>query len=269
MNKFLFFDIDGTLVTSDNVVPESAWKAIEECRANGDYCFICSGRNRPSAEKITGPEMDGTIYNTGAGIYTRQHGTVQFPISDAVVKELVDRALKAKVGFMFFTENYAYGDEIAMNSMAAFGRDYGGHSPEETFAIYSVKPLDCYEGQPVMKFDFYFPNEEVCRNFTEKFDESIVWNQMSAAGVIYGEVNPKGISKGSAVLEILKLYGGSIEDTYGFGDSMNDEGMIRTCGHSIGMGNAVQALKDMSEYVTDPVTEDGVANAMRHYGLIH
>ena len=59
-----------------------------------------------------------------------------------------------------------------------------------------------------------------------------------------------------------------IEDTYGFGDSMNDLEMIETVGTSVCMENGAQALKDVSDIVCPAVTEDGLAKAFEQLGLL-
>ncbi len=37
---------------------------------------------------------------------------------------------------------------------------------------------------------------------------------------------------------------------------------------SIAMGNASDAVKSHADYITDSLEEDGVAKALRHFGLI-
>jgi hydroxymethylpyrimidine pyrophosphatase-like HAD family hydrolase len=34
------------------------------------------------------------------------------------------------------------------------------------------------------------------------------------------------------------------------------------------MGNAIDELKEIADYVTTSVDEDGIRNALRHFGLI-
>ena len=43
---------------------------------------------------------------------------------------------------------------------------------------------------------------------------------------------------------------------------------LNAWGDSIAMGNASQSAKDAAEYVTTHIHEDGVYNALKHYGLI-
>ena len=44
--------------------------------------------------------------------------------------------------------------------------------------------------------------------------------------------------------------------------------MIRTAGIGVAMGNAIDDLKKEADFVTTSVDEDGILNALRHYGVI-
>ena len=53
-----------------------------------------------------------------------------------------------------------------------------------------------------------------------------------------------------------------------FGDSMNDYELVREAGIGIAMGNSVEELKAVADYVADDIDRDGVWKACRHLGLI-
>ena len=63
-------------------------------------------------------------------------------------------------------------------------------------------------------------------------------------------------------------YGVGLEDTIGFGDSMNDLEMIETVGYSVCMDNGSPALKAKSDLVCPAVEEDGLYRAFEQLGLI-
>ena len=44
--------------------------------------------------------------------------------------------------------------------------------------------------------------------------------------------------------------------------------MLVKAGHGIAMGNGDPDTKAVAEYVTSSIDDDGVANGLRHYGLI-
>ena len=62
--------------------------------------------------------------------------------------------------------------------------------------------------------------------------------------------------------------GVGIDDTYGFGDSMNDREMIETVGTSVCMENGAEALKKISDMICPSVSEDGLAKAFAQLSLI-
>ena len=58
------------------------------------------------------------------------------------------------------------------------------------------------------------------------------------------------------------------EDTYAFGDSVNDLEMLTYVGHGIAMGNGTPKAKQAADYVTDAIHKDGIYNACKYFGLI-
>ena len=78
----------------------------------------------------------------------------------------------------------------------------------------------------------------------------------------------RDFDKGRGILRICEKLGVPVEDTFGFGDSMNDLEMIETVGTSVCMENGAEALKKISDYVCPSVENDGLAEAFRHFGLV-
>ena len=54
-----------------------------------------------------------------------------------------------------------------------------------------------------------------------------------------------------------------------FGDGDNDISMIRYCKVGVAMGNASPDVKAAADYVTTDVTDHGIINALRHFGIIY
>ena len=71
-----------------------------------------------------------------------------------------------------------------------------------------------------------------------------------------------GIEKTCECLQIAH------EDTYAFGDSMNDYDMIHYVQHGIVMGNGLDEVKAVADYVTSDLHKDGIYNGLHHFGLI-
>ena len=58
------------------------------------------------------------------------------------------------------------------------------------------------------------------------------------------------------------------EEMMAFGDAQNDMDMIEYAGIGIAMGNAEESLKEIADYVTTDVDDDGVLNALKEYGIL-
>ena len=67
---------------------------------------------------------------------------------------------------------------------------------------------------------------------------------------------------------VLQHYGLTQQDSVAFGDGPNDLEMLQYAAIGIAMGNAVQEAKDVADYVTTDLLEDGIYNGMKHFQLI-
>ena len=82
------------------------------------------------------------------------------------------------------------------------------------------------------------------------------------------EVIQKGFSKATACQFIMEKYDMDASHAYVFGDSSNDLAMFEYAEHAIAMGRHDSVLDPYAEFVTKTVENDGIAYAMKHYGLI-
>ncbi len=82
------------------------------------------------------------------------------------------------------------------------------------------------------------------------------------------EILPPNCGKGESISFLADHIGIPKEQTMGFGDSMNDESMIRLCGHGIAMKNGLDYIKEIADFVTDKTNdESGVGDFIEKYVL--
>ncbi len=84
----------------------------------------------------------------------------------------------------------------------------------------------------------------------------------------FGEIVPLGCSKATGIQFLLDYFGLDKDDAYVFGDSFNDEAMLRYVKHAIVMGNGEPELFKLAYYVTKDIEEDGIYHALQHLNLI-
>lgn len=84
------------------------------------------------------------------------------------------------------------------------------------------------------------------------------------------DVMERGISKADGLSRLAVYFGEKedLSDTVAFGDSMNDLEVIIKAGTGVAMGNAVDELKEVADYVTSSIAEDGIYRACLHLGLL-
>ena len=75
--------------------------------------------------------------------------------------------------------------------------------------------------------------------------------------------------KDIGIQEILQYYNLDLSQIMAFGDGDNDIKMLEIAGIAVAMGNGNDNVKAMADYVTDDIDEDGIVNALYHYGIFH
>ena len=66
----------------------------------------------------------------------------------------------------------------------------------------------------------------------------------------------------------LRRFGCSREECMAFGDQHNDVDMLAFAGIGVAMGDGAAAVREAADYVTSAADDDGIARALRHFGLI-
>ncbi|GMO49984.1 MAG: sugar-phosphatase [Termitinemataceae bacterium] len=84
----------------------------------------------------------------------------------------------------------------------------------------------------------------------------------------YLEVLPPKTDKGSALKKIAGMLGIERENVMAFGDSMNDEAMLRWAGWSVAMVNGDERVRNVAKCISDfSNDDDGVAKMIEKYAL--
>ncbi|MCD7938477.1 MAG: HAD-IIB family hydrolase, partial [Tannerellaceae bacterium] len=85
---------------------------------------------------------------------------------------------------------------------------------------------------------------------------------------LFTDVVPAGGSKKIGIQKMLDYYNLTVEEIMAFGDGGNDMEMLTYAGTGVAMGNADDNVKRIADYVTDSVDENGIRNALKHFGVL-
>jgi len=279
MNKIIFLDIDGTLIGANGYIPPSAVEACREARRRGHLLYVCSGRNMAElGEEILGIGFDGIASSGGAHIETGSR-----VIFDAVMPPETSKRIAA------YLDDHRCGFALERNHEILSNRHYidfwksvldrlRAEGKTDAFASQVLDIIkdpmpenredSCYEG--INKIVFVGSGSVSFAAVKQIFGEEceIFRASMPHSNDEGGEIGPRGVHKGSAIIKAAEYHGIPVADTVAFGDSNNDRPMFQHAGTKVAMGNAKDSIKAMADYVTDSLYDDGIAKGFRKLGLI-
>lgn len=256
MIKAAFFDVDGTLLShKSKSVPQSARDAVQKLRDAGIPCIVATGRQIQEMEKlpIADMEFDGYITLNGQlildGSKRALWGTpIRGAVKDYLFKLFNEHSLpilmveQERVFLNFVDERVARVQERIS-------------SP--------IPPLGAHEGGEIYQACAYLDDgDEV---LLEPIAGKCVMTRWSQGGV---DIIAEGGGKVTGIKRYLAEAGIAPEEIIAFGDGENDIEMLRFAGIGVAMGNAEEETKQAADYVTSDIDEDGIAKALKHFGLI-
>ena len=276
MGKVCFVDVDGTLVGTENKIPDRVPEALAKAMANGHRVYMCTGRSKAEIyPEILDLHLDGLIGANGG--YVEDHGEEIFHQSltpeqeRAVVDWLHERGLE----FYLEANDGLFGSERFEEVGDAVIREYMRRKDkpvDESYGIreafpYMIFGADLYRDE-VNKISFILNDYQDYLDAKEAFPElkAGTWGGFENTS-LFGDLGAKDIDKGLSIRKLLEHLGASIEDTIAFGDAKVDIPMFETCAYSVAMGNADDETKAAADYVTGDVDDNGLADAFDHLGL--
>lgn len=262
MIKAIFLDIDGTLVSfQTHDIPTSTIEAIASAKQHGVRIFIATGRAMLFINNLEALQkqdlIDGYITVNGNYCIMNQQVIYKGSINDTEVESVLN----------FCTER--------QRSCIVVG--------EHDLCVCHEQPIVTELFRNYLKVDYLpeRPVEEALKMgeilqltpFISEQEEAELFTKLSACESgrwypAFTDITALGSNKEKGIAEVIKYLGIDKEEIMAFGDGGNDISMLRYAGIGVAMGNANDNVKAMANYVTDSVDNDGIRNALLHFGII-
>jgi Cof subfamily protein (haloacid dehalogenase superfamily) len=273
--KIIFLDIDGTFTEpGSNTPPASALEAVKTAQANGHLVFLCTGRNYAMLEPVYKLGFDGAIGSAGGYIVYGDEIIYDCPMTEDQRLLVLNTLKDNKIFKTVECRDGAYTDE-GFKIFLEENAGEGGNSEllrwrKQIEESLDIKPMADYNEEPVYKVVFMSPSADYLEEPKKILgnDFNLIIQDPDKFGITNGEIVNKIFDKGKAVHRVCEYFGIDINDSIGFGDSMNDLEMIEEVGYSVVMENGSPSLKEMADYIAPKVTDDGMYHAFKKLGLI-
>lgn len=276
--KIIFLDVDGTLTLPDGKISSRVQEAIKQARANGHKVFICTGRSLAGTQVLLKTGLfDGVISSAGGYIQIGDDTIFDSCLSAKDVQLARDVFERHHILYNLEANDMTFQDEKMNYEFIKHRLSQKNMNSElqrllnEQKEHFHIRPIEEYDRhrQPIQKICFMCYDEQELEEprkvLSDKF--RFIIHEIFSQDVINGEIIIKGTDKGEAVKKVCERLGYSLEQTIGFGDSMNDYEMIHVCHYGVVMGNGSKELKQCAQKVCESVEEDGIYHEFCRLGL--
>ena len=258
----VFFDIDGTVVdNATQIIPDSAVEAIRLLKKNGHIAVVNTGRPYGQVDpRIRKLDFDGWV--CACGMEVMLNG--EFVYQDYPGKELCDYVIEQCEKHHMLIQA-----ETATQLFYNAKRQYTPAPLQEAERLAKkgihVVAYQDVEDRSFIKFVTHEDEKSDRAGFLKAMENH--FDPMIHRGTMI-EYSKHGNTKARGMEYLLQVLGIPREETFAIGDSENDLTMFAVAGTTICMGDGMEKLKEAATYITGTVLEDGIFNALRHFGLI-
>jgi len=237
--KMIVVDLDGTFFRNDKTVSGYTYDIFVKCRQNGIKLAFATARSGDAQIPIE--LFDGFIRSTGAAVYA--HGVMIYdkPIPIQSARQILTTADNAGIRIVAQTNErhcanfnlkqvtgYLDGEIIDFSAI-----DF---TPQKIFAL-----LETPQAAGVLQDNL--PDD--------------LYMTISHDGVAM--IMHKKATKSKATAALASYWGINQSEIAAFGDDVIDADLLEYCGIGVAMGNAIEEIKAMADYICDTNENDGVA----------
>lgn len=266
--ELIAIDMDGTLLNPQHEVTPAVKQALAAARAKGVQIVLATGRPFVGVQRYLAElelEQEGCycITNNGALVHNAQDGSVIAEVALTIEDYRYLEALSRQLGVHFHA--------LTRTELFTANRNVSTYTVHES-AVTGIPLHFCPADE--MDASMTFPKVMMI-DPPEILDPAIAKIPAEArerytilkSAPFYLEILDKRVNKGEGVKALAEKLGIARENVMTLGDQENDIAMLEYAGLGVAMGNALDSVKAVSQFVTKTNLEDGVAYAVNKFVL--
>jgi len=261
-------DLDGTLLNSKKELTEGNLKALERAAKLGYEIVPTTGRfygGMPeSIRRLSFVNYAITINGAAVADLVNDHNLYKAEIPWAQAVDIMAWLDTMPVIYDCYMDNAGWMTEALKEKIDETIDDahYRKMFHELRRPVPELKAFIRERGQDVQKIQFFTKEPLLKLEMLEELPKRFPNIAVSSSHIQNVEINQCYANKGEALMALADHLGVPRENTYSFGDGLNDLTMIKAAGVGIAMENACAEVKTAADFITLSNDEDGVAYAI-------
>lgn len=259
----VFLDLDDTLWRWHQVC-SSAKESIIQAHRNGHKIFINTGRTKCEVplKPLEGLPIDGYCFSAGSEILIENKQVLYKPLKANIVKSLMNLIETHDLGMSLEGSKKTFQNEFNYQLFKQFAKD--DRTGAGLMIHHRLNEIRDEDFNQIMKVSIHHEEGYDISKLIKNLPKDLIFTPFKNTG---GEITDKAFNKATAI-QFVKAYYQTNEKTMAIGDSDNDITMLKEADISIAMGNGNDRVKEISNYTTTTIDNDGIKNAFKHYELI-
>lgn len=263
MGKLFFFDIDGTLIECSQgiySIPQKVREAMDILKKKGHAVFLATGRCKCFiVDGVIDYPFSGYVTCNGAYVEYEQKAIYKSVVSIEALKKTHEFCIERDLAYYFEGNDYIYVLNKNNPRHIEFKNNWG-MKDKVIVDTFDINEIETYIGMIVL--NSYQDIEPMQSALSPYFHI-----QQHQSGLSF-DLTLKGESKAKGIEKMVDALGKTMDDTIAFGDGNNDIEMLSRMNLGIAMGNAAIKTKEVADYVTDTVENDGILKALKHFSFL-
>lgn len=253
--KLILTDMDGTLLNSRRELPSDFKECFDKLKDNGIIFAVASGRQYFTLRENFKDYADDMLFiaENGTFVAYKNETVAVHSLDKNIAYDLIRKGKELGVCVVVATDNGAFYETTEDRHINEIAKYY-----VKTQHVDNLLTVD----SNIIKVTFLDIQgaENHSYPYLKEFENVA---QIALAGDIWVDAMPKGINKGTAILDIREKLGISFEETMAFGDYLNDKEMLENVNYSYAMANAHPIIKQVAKYEAPSNDENGVTTVIK------
>ncbi|GAB3109363.1 HAD family hydrolase [Janibacter alkaliphilus] len=254
-------DLDGTTLTHAGELRPAVAEAVAAVVAAGHHVVVATGRSVVA----TVPVLQALGLSTGWAVCSNGAVTVRLDPSAPQGWSVADEDVVTFDPAPVLTRLREVLPDalVAVEELGVGFRLSAPYPADELQGEQTVVPWEELLAHPTTRVTLRQP-EATSEEFVEIVERAGLHGVGYAVGfTAWLDVNPEGVSKGSAVEIVRRRLGVEPSRTVAVGDQRNDLEMLAWAARGVAMGNAPAEVQEVADEVTGDVDDDGLATVLR------